>query len=390
MNAERLHAIVAALSAELNGNGIDQKLTELVASLQALAGNPHPSHQQTFAQRRAEVYAALDHSPSDAFSPLWRQILAEIGGDALLGSALRKRIDDSLQNNPLTPAVAAGDLQSLQRDVHTFKTAIDNARSAFRHLKIKDETLAQGECEVGVMIPRASVENSVEGLATELNELSFILRVFSEIATGSTEHLSIRALSSSELLVFLNASMPTAACLAVAIERIIALYKSILEIRKLKHDLVAQGVPDEATVNIDQHANSKMEDGINTLSIEIVNEHYQGESEARKHELRNSLRISLNKLADRIDRGFNVDVRVGEIAKGSKDVDQKTKESIARIREAASNAQFLNLSGQPILRLAERNETSERRATPRSKGAGGRARRSRRPRVEGAGSEGES
>ena len=77
------------------------------------------------------------------------------------------------------------------------------------------------------------------------------------------------------------------------------------------------------------------------------------------NELTDALRISLNKLANRIDRGYNIEVRVAELPKqevqeGQDNADQTEKiQHFEAIKKAAPNLQFIRLDGEPVLSLPE-------------------------------------
>ncbi|HOE76706.1 MAG TPA: hypothetical protein PLK07_08950 [Rectinema sp.] len=213
------------------------------------------------------------------------------------------------------------------------------------------------------MIPRKAVSNCLPELAEELKELSFILNAFSEVATGKKVDLPIRSISSTDLMVYLDAVLPFAACLAVAIERTVTLYKQLLEIRKLREDLRKQGVPDEQTVGIEDYANKLIEGGIEKASVEIIDKFYHQKDGGRKNELLNAVRISLNKIANRIDRGYNLEVRVEPIQAKEEDTkkDQHIREAILTIQSATPKMQFLKLEGEPILKLPEGKEKAKKK-----------------------------
>jgi len=234
MNAERLHAIVIVLNQEINKDNTPNKLQELINSLQNVVGQPQSSHQQALAQNLKAMYASVTDTQTDSFSPAWRQILREIGGEDLFGKQLKLNIENVFARNQITPAVALEELKQIHKRLQAFKNALDAAASSLRHFQIGDEKLGPGECEIGILIPRAAVSNQLLDFADELKELGFILNTFSEVATGKKDELSIRAISSSDLLVHLQAAAPYAACLAVAIERVVTVYKQLLEIRKLR------------------------------------------------------------------------------------------------------------------------------------------------------------
>lgn len=362
MNAERLHAIVIALNQEMTKGNVAGKVQELVNALQNVVNQAHPSHQETLAASRKAMFAAVTDTPSDKFSPTWRQILSEIGGEDFFGNKLKENIEAVFARNQITPAVALTELQELLNRLQNFKKALEEAASAFRLFKIGDEKLVPGNCEIGALIPRDAIDNRLLDFAKELNELGFILNTFSELATGKKDELAIRTISSSDLLVYLEAAAPYAACVALAIERIVSIYKQLLEIPKHHAELRKLGVPDNQIAGIENHANKLMGDGIEKITVEIVDEFYKGNDKGRKHELTNSVRISLNRIANRIDRGFNLEVRVEPLTKRDQQTEnEELQKAIALIQSAAANMQFLKLEGQPVLKLPEGKEKTTKK-----------------------------
>ena len=227
-------------------------------------------------------------------------------------------------------------------------------------LKIGKEDLAPGDCELGVLVPRAFVENRLDRFAEELEELDRIFGVFAELSTGSRPSFPIKTISSTDLLVFLEVSAVVGACVATAVERIIALYKTLLEVRKLQGELVKQGVDKKNLEGLETHANGIMDAGIDKLVKDLLSE-FKGKVDAnRTNELSVELKYSLKKIANRIDRGFNIEVRMEEPlqpADADEEVPAEVKalsQSHEKIRVASKTLQFLKLEGEPILRLSER------------------------------------
>ena len=157
------------------------------------------------------------------------------------------------------------------------------------------------------------------------------------------------------MTVYLNAHTPFAACLAIAIERIVTLYKQLLEIKKIRVELLKQGVPEKQTAGIEEHANKVMENGIETLTVEILEKYNQVKDPHRKNELENGIRVSLNRIANRVDRGYNIEVRVEPLEKATQDNEEEKKQfgEINAIQAASKNMQFMKLEGTPILKLPE-------------------------------------
>lgn len=353
MNAERLHAILVVLQREMTEEDLSTKMQNMVRSLEAVVNQSNSMTQQNLASSLEALYAALGANESDNFSPTWRQVLCEIGGENLLGSRLREYVQATITRNQLTPAVALNELKGGLEQLQRFEGAVDSAVSAFQEFDIGDEKLQPGECEVAVLVPRQAVENQLIRFSEELRDLGFIMNNFSEVATGTPSELEIKAISSSGLMVFLDAAAPYAACLAVALERVVALYKQLLEIRKLHKELRGQGVPEEETMGVVKYANELMERGIDKAAKEVVEEFYHGNDKGRKNELTVGVRLSMNRIANRIDNGFNFEVRVQPFAEEEVDQGEDLRKAVARIQAATPSMQFLKLEGKPLLKLPE-------------------------------------
>lgn len=62
-------------------------------------------------------------------------------------------------------------------------------------------------------------------------------------------------------------------------------------------------MPEEISKKAKEHANTLMEKSIDVFTLEIVQEYHTGKDGERKNELRNAVKISLNKIANKIDHG---------------------------------------------------------------------------------------
>jgi hypothetical protein len=78
------------------------------------------------------------------------------------------------------------------------------------------------------------------------------------------------------------------------------------------------------------------------------------------------LRLQLNALADRIDRGYNVDVRTGELPAGDDEegeeieLDEETRAAAEEVQSKQRSLQFMNVTGKPILHLEQPDEPGDR------------------------------
>lgn len=370
MNAERLHAIVAALHAELKSSSVIPYFEQLVAALQNQVNQPaQPQYEQQTAQAYSQLIDALRKTDLNRFSPTYQQVLEELGAVEIIGSELASTVEAVFGRNTITPTIAHQELSQTLAKLHNLQAAIDQLIAAYGTLGIGKEDLSAGECELAVLVPRAFVENKLEFFGKELEELNKIFGVFAEIATGERPGFTIKTISSSDLSVYLGLAAVTGACVATAIERIVALYKSLLEIRKLQGELAAKGVEKANLQGLEDHANGIMENGVDVLVRDLIEEFSRSPDIGRTNELSIELKYSLKKIANRIDRGFNIEVRM-QAPPPVPDADPEPKEQgkslgslHARIQAAAQTMQFLKLEGPPILSLETNNpEAPEKKA----------------------------
>jgi hypothetical protein len=356
MNVERLYAIALSLRGENDERNIVTSLQNLVNACQQIGQNPaNTGMQQNFVTARDNFYSAVTDTQSDSFTPAWRQVLVELGGEELFGARLKQRVAEILDKNQPTLFVAYQELNGILTALRSFQDFLARMTDAFAHFEIGSEELTPGEAEIAVLIPRAAVHNKLADFANELEEVDFILNTFAEVATGHTDDLEIRSLSSSGLTISLAADPTFGAIVAAAITFVVTTYKKILEIKKLSLEIARLELPPEISEKTRQHANSFMEAEIERFCAEVTSKYPITNDKGRKNELTTKVRMSLNKMANRIDKGFNFEVRVEPPDEPPKDpkAGEAVKKAIRTIRDSAVHMQYMNLEGPPILSLPE-------------------------------------
>jgi len=359
MNVERLHRILIDLDEELKTDKIVTLLQQVRDHLQNQVNQPNqPSHQTNLVNSLKKLYTALESSNYNDYSPSWKEIISEISGEIELGIPLKQKIENILATNSITPANALEEIKQIFNDLQTFQTAIKNTLTGFEALEIEEEDLDAGQCELGYTIPREFVQNKLSELKNEIAELNFILNNISEAVTGEKQEYKVKTISSSDFLLYVIIGLQVAKVLSNATERILNIYKGILEIKQLRNKLKDKGIPASKTKSIETHANGMMKDEIKAIVKEVMDEHYIGDN-GRKNELQNGLTISLNKLANRIDKGFNLEIRVEPLPEPEEEQEPTTEyqqnvEMIKSIQENARKIEFLDAGGESILKLPEK------------------------------------
>ncbi|PKV48869.1 hypothetical protein ATE84_0884 [Aquimarina sp. MAR_2010_214] len=358
MNIERLHRILLDLQEELDNINQANLIQQVEIHLQNQVSQPNqPSHQTNLVKSLENLYQALSKSKYNKYSPSWKQVIDEIAVDDLFGIKLKSKIKNILSANAITPAKALADIKEINNDFKQFKSAITNTLSGFEELGIEEEILEPGQCELGYTIPREFIDNKLSSFKDEIKELTFILNHISEAVEGEKQEFKIKTISSSDFLLYVIIGLQVADVLSKATERILNHYKQILEIKVLRNQLSEKGVPAAKTKSVDSYANGMMESEIKKIAKEVLDEHYKSDN-GRKNELENGVVFALNKLANRIDNGFNVEIRVEPLPKPKKD-EEVTEEKqaeidlVTSIQESSEKIEFIETDGESILKLPE-------------------------------------
>lgn len=351
MNTERLHAIARAVIDDINTTNSEATLQQVVESLQNQVNQPQdPAFQNQLSQSLTTIYEALENSLSNSFSPAWKQALGELGLEGYLGTTLKIRIKEIFERNQITQAVALQELNEINNQLKQKKSSLDQLLSVFEILEIGSGELEPGQYEVGILIPRLAVSNNLKEFSKDLERIEKTFGVFSELTTNSRPGFKINSVSSSDFIILLAMIPATVASIAFAVERLLTVYKRILEIRIKYSELKKLGFENKELTSIKKKADSAIMEEIDKLAPELLEKYYHNEDENRKHELSTELTKALVEFAKRIDKGYNVEIRIPKEKDSSDEAEATHRETITA---ALKNLEFMQLGGEPVLSLLE-------------------------------------
>jgi len=313
VNAERLHLVAQAIRTELQEMRTLPSIEQLLTGLQGLANQPSDAASQQQISEARTALRLLVNAPSNSWPVSDRQVAEDLGVADLMGEPLMERVEAVLSVNEMTPAVAAAEIEPIAEDLRQATMQLDALVGALDYFDISRDESAP-EAEIIFTIPRSAVHQDLRELGDEFAELSRILAPFQEIVTGTRSGIPVESISSSAFGLELLAIPAFAYGVARAVNEILTVYKNILEIREARNRLKESGVPDDALAQVDDHANQAMQTRNDALASELLAELPVAESldEGRRNELVIELRLSLNAIANRIDKGYEIDVRAPE------------------------------------------------------------------------------
>lgn len=172
------------------------------------------------------------------------------------------------------------------------------------------ERVQENEAEVGILLPREIVGESLAALTSEFNKLGKLFRAINELTGAPDYDPKVRTISSSWWQVFLDLDPSQVLIWVVSIERIVALFKSNLEIKDLQQRLATKEIPKEITDLIEKEIDRRVSSSLASLASEIRRDYAKIEDEGRLNEIETQLRQGLYHLAMRINQGSQVEINV--------------------------------------------------------------------------------
>jgi len=311
MHVGRLHAAINLITTEFSNLEIEQNLTQLQTALNNSVSSPNEQHSQAFREKYAEVRKTLESCYTNNVTPTRRRIFDDIGASRYIGIGLLDNVTKIIAENNITPANALQEIITLNQKVHDFHESVAMLGDIFKKLEFEYDDLESGEAEIGIAIPPKIIKSNLEGLKQEIHEFDRALKVFKELEGESVESIKIKTISSSDFQLFLVCTPVVAAAIATAIDKIVAIYKNLLEIKKLREDLAKRKVPKKVTKGVEEYEDEVVDKELEELAKSFIEGKYKGD-DGRKNELKNALKMSLRFLAGRIDHGVLVEVRVAE------------------------------------------------------------------------------
>lgn len=157
-------------------------------------------------------------------------------------------------------------------------------------------------------MPRDLFKNELEPLIKELGEIRFILRAFSELATGAVEPIEVRQISTSDPQFFFHINVATIALIGGVVTWALNTWKQVEDIRKVRAEARKLPAFSEKDVEemFDKKINSTIDEAIEAKTEELVANVDKSE---RLREQRQHIKMALESMLARIERGMTVEVQ---------------------------------------------------------------------------------
>jgi len=311
MHLGRFHAVVSDLVRHINAAKLIEALEEASSAIGEYAGNRDVG---VLSRYRGAIDRAKEGSgitDPDLLQPFAQQVIEDLGLSGLVNPDFSEKLNAIVSQSNYDPAGLSEELKKYSETLTSKMRLLRQLENSLDKLDVEFERVGDGESEIGFLLPRTVVGNKLGDLSKEFDQLNRLARAIAEIS-GDTQDYEpdIRTIASSWWQVFLDLT-PEQICIWVfAIERIVSLFKSNLEIKSLSNQLREQKMPPKITRLIEEEIDKRVKAEISKIAADIKKDHSKRRDQARMNELEIQLRQSLIYLAKRLNQGMRVEVNL--------------------------------------------------------------------------------
>lgn len=312
MHLGRFHAVIYDLTQHFDEANLVETLNDASSSIRDYANNHDEALLQQFKEAIAQLLVSATVNDKDLQQPYAQQVISELNLIDLVNPSLSLNVSAIIQGANYDPAGLSEALKKLSSEVEDKIGLIKQLETAFEQLNVEYQGLDASESEIGFLLPREVVGDKLSDLSKEFDQLNKLSRAISEFSGDSVGYEpSVRTISSSWWQVFLDLSPEQILIFVIAIERIVNLFKSNLEIKNLSRQLKDKQLPDKITKQIEDEVEKRVKAEIVKIAKDIRKQNSKGKDKARLNELETQLRQGLSYLARRLNQGMQVEINIG-------------------------------------------------------------------------------
>lgn len=362
MHLGRFHYVTWLISEFFEDNGLLAAIDQTITQLQGYISSPTTEKSQAFREGVESLLELCAEGPLGHNAASIKQIVADTGGEKYFGSGLEHSLREIFEKQSITPADMLVSLQKFRKNFGAYVSSISTIAEELGSLGVEYESLEPGQFEFGAMFPKELVGKTIVDIEDELGHIDRLFKALNEMMGKGSLSPSVRNISSSWWQFFLDLDYKQVAAITLAIERIVALYKSNLEIQKLKREIEKNNLGEEMVALINQKIDEKLKAGMVEIAKEIRQKFQDNKEDGRCNELETQLRMELVHLAKRINQGAAYEVRAGlpikpkQLAEEDSENEQAILEHSVAMREFEEKnriATEINIAGSELANSIE-------------------------------------
>ncbi|MBI1330407.1 MAG: hypothetical protein GC166_10970 [Alphaproteobacteria bacterium] len=365
MHAERLNSIVTEICKTFQDTKIQDQLVAIIVAVTNRAKAPATrAHDEQISNLSKIFLADLEELSTKDFSPTWRKLILELDLSLLLPENIRSEFEKAFDTRSVDSDLL-NSLNQLKRGIATKLDAVRKLRDGFAAIGLATDELEPEAVEFNVAMPRESIDDRLAGFSKELAKLNVELQVLSSIAKQPPTALTISSVSSNDFSVALSINIDLGEIVAyvlVALYSMRAVYRA--KIDALSSDALKE-LPQEILKQAHEWANAYVKNEIREIVRRLPTECALSVDADKLEANAGPVAQALEYIEEKQERGFNMDVRAGQISKEVLDNPNnddtrrrelsKMSSRLAEIESKSAHLKILKRQKTPILSLTKVN-----------------------------------
>ena len=306
MDASKLKNILADLTADSDKTIVD--------ALNNLINNISANQTTEISTNFEKLKSHFSESVVNGYSPSNLEIFKSIDAVDYFGNTGLNKIESILKENSFNVQKTVTDLQAYVKKRTDFLTLVKNTNTSLEKLNISSHFHNDGTFEIGILMPTELTERKIKNVTKELNHWDKVFKTLKELTGEDPDDTEINFVNNGSLQFFIDNSPQIGACLAVAVERVVKLYKNIVEIRAAKEKLKELGVSSGEQKVIEKQEKELFNKEIEKISLDIVKEFaVKNIDQGRINEIKIAMKGHVTYIAKCIDNGMTIEINPPEI-----------------------------------------------------------------------------
>ncbi|RYH60464.1 MAG: hypothetical protein EON54_10770 [Alcaligenaceae bacterium] len=312
MHLGRFHKSIHDVALHFGKADVPSLLENAASALDRYASTKTAAAAEEFRTLLAEVLAHMEISDEDLYQPYAREIIRDLRLERALPPDLPARIAATVQARGFDHTALSADLRVEAVELRKIISHVLSVDEGMGELGVEWVHVEDAESggEIGLLIPREAVGETLPALTEEFQQLALLFRAINELTGAQNYDPKVRTISSTDWQVFLDLGPEQILVWVVIVERIVSLFKSNLEIKTLQRSLSEKGMPKKITDLIEKEIEKQVSSSIAGLASDVVSQYSSIDDKPRLNEVETQLRRGLRYLAKRLNQGAQVEINV--------------------------------------------------------------------------------
>ncbi len=270
MDVHRLREVIGRVIAEHRRLGIGKKLGQILGALDACIKEPSVASDAQFRDTLTAFLDALQSSQTNDFVESDWRILDDIQGVRFTGEGLAERARQIADQRPFLPGCAQEQFGNLADELGDYLSALAGAEDGLAKLKIDRARVADGDYEVGILLPDSVSRDDLKRLAAELDEWDGVLKHIFPIITRKPLAISVRSVSARGFELSAAIDRDGAIALGTVVAGIYSMFEKVHAHRAKTMELIKSNYPQEIVGRVSGYEEQIIAQEMNAIRAALV------------------------------------------------------------------------------------------------------------------------